>query len=205
MISPEIAGKCRGKASGLRDNGRMPCFTSTAGSFRHVLAGRSELRGAPPLSTLCPEVELTAAPSSRAGAKGFGAGKGLQWTTRPGRPASTPRLTGSRARAPAGSAVAISASAPGAVAMTAAGRAGRMCPARPMPRSISAPTTAGCWSRAPTRDSFRVDRRVLAHHPARRGHRQLRPARARPRSRARSRRCASAATRCATAASPARA
>ena len=56
-------------------------------------------------------------------------------------------------RAPAGPAVALSASAQRS---RQAARAGWTCPVRPMPRSISAPTTAGCWWRAPTRDGFRV-------------------------------------------------
>ena len=40
--------------------------------------------------------------------------------------------------------------------VTTARRAGRRRRGRPMRRSISAPTIAGCWWRAPTRDSFRV-------------------------------------------------
>ena len=56
---------------------------------------------------------------------------------------------GPKRRAPAGPAVAVSASAPRGARMAADGRAGWMCPARPMPRSTSAPTTAGSWWRAP--------------------------------------------------------
>ena len=57
-------------------------------------------RVAPPAATatLCPEVgNHRRAVEPR---RGFGVGKGLRWTTRPGRPASTPCLTGSPGQGP---------------------------------------------------------------------------------------------------------
>ena len=183
----------------LADNRTKPSFTSTAGGSRHVLPARPELRGAVPLFTLCLEVRdhrRAVEPSSRA--KGFGAGKGFRWTTRPGSSGLDPaHRREPRGRPPWGR------RSPYRHPRQMRGRAvagGQDYPRPPMRRSISAPTTAGCWSRAPTRDGFRVIdafSRII-----RLGEGMPAPAgSARRRSSARSRRLRSAATRCATAAS----
>ena len=94
-------------------------------------------------------------------------GKGFRWTTRPGRPASAPCLTGTRVTGLGGAGgrpIGIRA----AIAAEAA-RVGWTCPVRPMRRSISAPTIAGCWWRAPTARRLPRRRCLLPHHPAGRG------------------------------------
>ncbi len=187
-VRPEISDQAR--------------FHKHSRRFSPCSAGRPELRrAAAAIYTLPRSCEITAAPSSRLSASGFGVGKGFQWTTRPGRPASTPCLIG-RPRAPAGPAVAISASAPGCARRRGQGGL-----------DLSGPTyaaldlgTNNCRllvARA-TRDSFRVvdafsriirlGEGVTSSGRAERGRDRC----------ARSTRCASAAPRCATAASPAR-
>ena len=116
-------------------------------------------------------------PRRRAVEQSFGVGKGFRWTTRPGRPASAPCLTGS----------------PGS---NKGPRRGRRSPYR-HPRQgrqdggggqggldVSGPTyaaldlgTNNCRLLVARADPRRLpgDRRVLAHHPARRRHHQLRP------------------------------
>ena len=75
----------------------MPCFTSTASGFSPCSAG--SLRVAPCAAAIYTLPRSTKSPPRRRAelrAKGFGVGKGFRWTTRPGRPASTPCLTGTR-------------------------------------------------------------------------------------------------------------
>ena len=108
-------------------------------------------------------------PPRRRAVIGFGMGKGFQWTTRPGRPASAPSLIGRPERHRRGRRSPYRSSA-----SRRRGRVGcvrsDLCRARSRHQQL--PAAGGA------RDPRRLPRHrcVLAHHPARRGRHRVRPA-----------------------------